>query len=236
MFINLFFPKNTIFVHIHTNKYLFKDKGTSQYMPYNTIEINTDALYDFIESIDPYCEQQLSFYALGGTALTILGLKQSTLDIDINVKTKSEYDYITKIFKSLGFLKLSPIRWQTQEGFAFDIFFGQQILGTHLLEDALQLSKKQKEFTAITIYTLNIYDIIISKIVRSDIRDLNDIKTILLQKQINMDRLTQRYKATVENSVISFAKQKYLEFLADMSKYAPPPTTIIQEVQSWQIR
>ncbi len=78
-------------------------------------------------------------YALGGTALTILNIKKSTLDIDVNIETIKEYEYICKLFEQIGFEKKGTIRWITQEGLAFDVFHSSNILGTELLPDCLKL-------------------------------------------------------------------------------------------------
>ena len=90
-------------------------------MTHNEKEINAEELFELIESISKFIEKEIKMYALGGTALTILNIKKSTRDVDINIESNSEYKYICKIFDDLGFEK-KGIRWISQEGLAFDMF------------------------------------------------------------------------------------------------------------------
>lgn len=205
-------------------------------MTHNKNEVHTEELVEFLRNISQFVEKPISLYVLGGTALTILKIKKSTLDIDINVQNETEFKYIINIFEKIGFNKLSPFRWQSQEGFIFDIFHSQQILGTHLLSDALQISKLFQKIGTISLFTLNLKDIIISKIARSDTRDIDDILTILGHRNINLYSLTQRYKKTATHSVISFAKQKYIDFLKTLEKNKiTVPKEIQTEVLQWNL-
>ena len=86
-------------------------------MTHNEKEINVEELFELIKSISKFIEKEIKIYALGGTALSILNIKKSTRDIDINIESKNEYQYICKIFNDLGFEK-KGIRWFSQEGLA----------------------------------------------------------------------------------------------------------------------
>lgn len=197
----------------------------------NSHNIDTTRLLNFLESLDPYFDRQIKLYALGGTALTLLQIKTSTIDIDFNVATKKEYDYTQALFEKLGFEKTGPIRFKTQEGIAFDLFHSEYILGTQLPQDCLSKSKLIKQFSNLTIYTLPIVYIIISKLARADTRDYEDIKTILEVETIDLQELLNEYKAVAENSVISKYKTKILEFF----KFNLPDLyeTVRKEVDTW---
>jgi len=207
-------------------------------MAHNKKEINADELFELLESISGYLGRKINMYALGGTALTILGIKQSTLDIDINIDSKSEYKHITKIFEQIGFEKIGTYRWLTQEGLAFDLFFGSNILGTNLLPDCLEKSKFIKSFGMINIYTLSAYDIIISKLARGDERDFNDIKKIFESEKIDVKKLVERYEKTMEVSVVGQYKQKILDLIKiKFSQWKLPlDKELIEEVEQWPIR
>ena len=133
-------------------------------MPHNKEEIDAQRLFELLSSISKFVDRKITMYALGGTALTILNIKRSTLDIDINIASTSEYEYICRLFEQIGFEKTGIIRWISQEGLAFDLFHGSFILGTALLPDSLKLSKFIKNFGNIELYTLSLEDIIISKL------------------------------------------------------------------------
>jgi len=83
-------------------------------MPRNTKETNAEELFELLASISKYIEEKIKMYALGGTALTLLKLKPSTLDIDINIHSDNEYHYVYELFEQIGFKKIGMIRWLAQ--------------------------------------------------------------------------------------------------------------------------
>lgn len=202
----------------------------------NKQEINAERLFELLESISKFIEKKINMYALGGTALTILGIKNSTLDIDINIDSEKEYKYICNIFEKIGFEKKGEIRWFTQEGLAFDLFHSSYIIGTDLLPDCLKNSKYIRSFGNIKLYTLSLEDIIISKLARGDPRDFDDIKSII--NKIDIKKLIQRYKKTMESSAVSHYKQKLLDLIEiKFSEWGIGiDFEIINEVKEWQER
>ncbi|MEK6886524.1 MAG: DUF6036 family nucleotidyltransferase [Nanoarchaeota archaeon] len=182
-------------------------------MSHNDRDIDAGELFELLTSISKYVEQELHLYALGGTALTILKIKPSTLDVDINIDNEKEYDYLCKIFGEIGFERKAPYRWFTQEGLAFDLFHGSNILGTQLLHDCLTKSRFVQSFGKIKLYTLSPYDIIISKLARGETRDFNDIQDTLKHEKLNVIELIKRYKETMETSIVSEYKQKLLDLI-----------------------
>ncbi|MEA3379006.1 MAG: DUF6036 family nucleotidyltransferase [Nanoarchaeota archaeon] len=206
-------------------------------MVHNDKEINAEELFDLIESISKFIEKEIKMYALGGTALTILNIKKSTKDVDINIESNAEYNYICKIFDNLGFEK-KGIRWISQEGLAFDMFHGSNILGTNLLPNCIAKSKFIKSFGNIKLYTLPLEDIIISKLARGDLRDFDDIKGILSVKKINLRKLVQRYKETMEISVVANYQQKLLDLIEIKFKEwkFSSDNDLINEVKEWELQ
>ncbi|MEA3399375.1 MAG: DUF6036 family nucleotidyltransferase [Patescibacteria group bacterium] len=204
-------------------------------MTHNDKEIDAEELFELLESISKFVDTKIKMYALGGTALTILKIKKSTRDIDINIHSQKEYKYIKKIFEEIGFEKIGTIRWFTQEGLAFDLFHGSSILGTHLLTDCLKKSKFIKAFHNIELYTLALEDIIISKLARGDNRDFEDMKLIFEKEKINNKKLIERYKETMENSIVSEYKQKILDLVEikfeEWNKKIP--TKLIEDIKKW---
>lgn len=205
-------------------------------MAHNAKEINAEELFELLGSISKFIEKKVSMYALGGTALTILNIKASTRDIDINIESREDYDYICKIFRDLGFEKTGAYRWITQEGLAFDLFWGSDILGTSLLPDCLTQARYIDSFGNIQLYTLSLYDIIISKLARGDLRDFDDIKSIFKKKRIDLKKLARRYKETMEISVVAHYKQKLLDLIEIKFNEWRFNTDkkLIEEVKKWQ--
>lgn len=205
-------------------------------MAKNKTETNVEDLFELLSSISRYIKRKIKMYAMGGTALTILGIKPSTLDIDIDIYSDKDYQYICRIFEQIGFKRIGIIRWQTQEGLFFDLFTGSNILGTELLSDFLSKSKFIKTFGNIELYTLSLEDIIISKLARGDPRDFIDIKNIFETQQINLLGLVRRYKETMETSIVSNYKQKLLDLIEIEFKNwrFKLNRKLINEVKQWQ--
>ena len=114
----------------------------------NEKEINANELYELLESISEYIEIEVQMYALVGTALTILGVKQSTRDIDININSSKQYNYIREIFEKIGFKNNRSLRWFTQEGLAFDLFHAMYMPG---VETSNALIESIRRHTCISI-------------------------------------------------------------------------------------
>lgn len=204
-------------------------------MTHNDREINANELFELLSSISKYVEKEIHLYALGGTALTILNLKPSTLDVDINIDNEEEYKYLCEVFEQIGFERKGTYRWFTQEDLAFDLFHGSNILGTQLLEDCLEKSGFVKSFGKIKLYTLSLEDIIISKLARGDNRDFDDIKSILEHSEIDISLLIERYKETMENSVVANYKQKLLDLIEiKFGEWEREiDSSLVEEVKKW---
>jgi hypothetical protein len=204
-------------------------------VPYNPKEQHAQELFELLESIAHYIEEKIQLYALGGTALTILGIKLSTLDIDINIHSKKQYDYLCQIFKKIGFRRIGTIRWQTHEGIHFDLFHGSNILGTQLLPDCLTESTLIKTIGKINLYTLSPYNIMISKLARGDERDFIDIKQLLEHQKIDLKKLAERYQQTMNLSAVGQYKQKLLDLIEiKFTQWGYKINKeLIQEVNKW---
>ena len=198
-------------------------------------ETKAPELFELLKSISSFVEKNVEMYALGGTALTILGIKPSTLDIDINIDSNKQYNYICKVFEQIGFKRIGAIRWLTQEEVVFDLFYGSNILGTELLPDCLQLAQFVKSFGKMKLYTLSPYDIIISKLARGDERDFIDIKHLLEYEKIDLTKLTERYFNTMELSTVANYKQKFLDLIEIKFKQWKYPINqeLLGEVKQW---
>ncbi len=198
-------------------------------------ETNANELFVLLQSISSFVEEKVQMYALGGTALTILGIKPSTLDIDINIDSPPQYNYLCRVFSKIGFKRIGTIRWLTQEGLVFDLFYGSNILGTELLPDCLEQSKFIKSFGNIELYTLAPPDIIISKLARGDERDFNDIRNLLEHEKIDIKKLIERYQKTMESSTVGQYKQKLLDLIEIKFRQWKEPidSRLIEGVKQW---
>lgn len=157
----------------------------------------------------------MNLIACGGTALTLLGVKPSTKDIDLMMPNIDEYEYLLRTIKELGYKAITGWGWARDEGFVFDLFRGNKIHTTELLESPLMKDNHilLKEFSHIYLGVLNYYDLIISKLFRGTLVDIDDCLMLLKAKrnEINIHHLKERYKETAKYEIAQNKVIKYLE-------------------------
>jgi hypothetical protein len=162
--------------------------------------INKQALLDKITAWDGFLKRKVHLIACGGTALTLLGVKASTKDIDFILPEVEEYDYLIKILKQLGYKTASGWGWSREDGFIFDLFRGNSVHTTELVESPLEKENNfpVKEFDRIYLGVLNYYDIITTKLFRSTSVDIEDCLLLMRSKssEINLNLLVNRFKQT----------------------------------------
>lgn len=181
------------------------------------------ALLDRISAGDGFLKRKVHLIACGGTALTLLGVKPSTRDIDLLVPNLDEYDYLIDILKQLGYKSVSGWGWERGDGFIFDLFRGKSIHTTELLESPLDKGNNilVKEFSRIYLGVLNYYDIIISKLFRATSLDLEDCLLLVKNKNkdINIKHLKERFKQTASFDISEDKVNKNFEhFLRILKK------------------
>ena len=69
--------------------------------------LNKDTLLEELAVWNGWLKRRVKLIACGGTALTLLGVKPSTKDVDLIVPEQKEYDYLVKILKDLGYKEIS---------------------------------------------------------------------------------------------------------------------------------
>ncbi|MBI5874089.1 MAG: hypothetical protein HZB36_08165 [Candidatus Omnitrophica bacterium] len=162
--------------------------------------IDKQRLLDTFSIWDGYLKRKVHLIACGGTAMTLLGVKESTKDIDLLVPNETEYDYLVRILKDLGYKPVTGSGWAKDGGFIFDLFKGKRIHTTELLESPLVEGNHLlvKEFSSVYLGILNFYDLIISKVFRGSGVDMEDCLLLVKAKKqdIDMDILIERFRET----------------------------------------
>jgi hypothetical protein len=184
--------------------------------------IDRQGLLDRLGAWDGFLKRKVSLIACGGTALTLLGVKASTKDIDLLVPNKDEYDYLLRTLQQLGYNSASGWGWSRDDGFIFDLFRGNSVHTTQLLESPLKKGNHAlvKEFSHIYLGVLNYYDIIISKLFRGTAIDNEDCLALLIDKrsEIDMARLEKRFRQTASYDVSEEAVLKNWEHFLELVK------------------
>ncbi|MHA2220396.1 MAG: hypothetical protein ACXACY_31375 [Candidatus Hodarchaeales archaeon] len=75
--------------------------------------IDKQSLLDKISTWDGFLKRKIHLIACSGTALTLLGIKDSTKDIDFIIPIIAEREYLINILKQLGYKSVSG--WGGQE-------------------------------------------------------------------------------------------------------------------------
>ncbi len=147
--------------------------------------------------------EDLELFALGGTAMVLKGIKEATRDIDFI--TAEPYEKIKRLFIRAGLKEEQSGKacnaWRLQET-RIDIFYDGFILGVPFPQDWRQLSEKLQDIGSVHLFILNWYDIIITKIARSELRDIDDIIAILRSQNLDFRVLKQRYYSLAEIALI----------------------------------
>lgn len=144
--------------------------------------LNDKVLLDFLEEIDNELERWITLVAVGGTALTLLGAKPSTIDVDFTLPGE-DYDAFQRA------LAIVP------HGFEVHCFQGSMIFSQDLPDDYLDKSSSVKtRMKNIELRTLSPLDIVVTKIGRLDQRDKEDIAACIRKFGLTKKQVAERAK------------------------------------------
>ncbi|MBU2638327.1 MAG: hypothetical protein KJ955_05110 [Nanoarchaeota archaeon] len=128
--------------------------------------INKTELLEFLEEVDKVLGKPITLTAVGGTAMTLLNLKASTIDIDFDLSAEDVVVF-RKAIKSLP------------PGHRVDIFTEGMVFSQQLPSDYLQKCIPVRKLGKIRLLALNPLDIVVTKIGRLNERDVEDIKSCI---------------------------------------------------------
>jgi hypothetical protein len=167
--------------------------------------IDKQSLLERIRNWNDFLKRRVHLIACGGTAMTLLGVKESTKDIDLMVPKANEHTYLIKTLQQLGYKSASGWGWSRGDGFIFDLFRGNAVHTKELVESPLVDENHTliKEFSHIYLGVLNYYDIIISKLFRGTEIDNEDCLVLVKnkRKEIDLIRLEERLRKTASYDV-----------------------------------
>ena len=111
--------------------------------------IDKEILLKWLFNINNKLKRKITIIAIGGTAMTLLGLKSSTKDIDFCIKSEDKKDFKNNLDKE----------------FKVDIYFDGYIFSEQLPDDYIKKAKKIVVMKNIVLKALSPVDIIITKTV-----------------------------------------------------------------------
>ena len=182
--------------------------------------IDSEQLWNVLEGWDKYISQQVHLIACGGTALTIQGIKASTKDVDFIIPIKDEYTALVQTLKKLGYKQATGTGWSRGDGFVYDLFLGDRVYITGLLEPPLEQKNHTfiKSFKKIYVGALNDYDLVITKMFRGTSVDIEDCMKL------------------IEFRTGSFDLKKLKERYAEHAKYDVNPERMMQNLEGLLLR
>lgn len=158
--------------------------------------IDKQELLGYLRQIDEQLKKKVTLVAVGGTAMTLYGLKEATKDVDFCAPTKD------------GLAAVQTAAKKVKSDFRLDLFTEGYIYILQLPEDYITKSRPVKEpFRNLTVRLLSPIDIILTKASRLNERDLEDIRALVSRKRINKNKLIERYdmvKNTYAGSNVAF--------------------------------
>lgn len=174
----------------------------------------------------------------GGTALTLLGYKVSTKDVDFLIPITSEAKSLLRFMQSRGYKEATGSGYKHPEKpWIFDIFVGQRLFQTDLLDPIQEKGKHRviDKFGKLTLATLNPDDLIISKMFRGDAVDVEDCITLLKSEDLDLQQLAERYKETASYYTHPTDPKKHLKYLIDEMKLEKLDSTDLEEMyKKWK--
>jgi len=124
--------------------------------------LDKSVLLEFLGEVEKALRRDVILVAAGGTAMTLLDLKVSTIDVDFTAPSADVEEFETA-------LKSVP------HGFRVDLWSEGMVFTQILPDDYLAKSVRVRTLGRIDLRALQPLDIVVTKIGRLDDRDLQDI-------------------------------------------------------------
>jgi hypothetical protein len=168
-----------------------------------------------LKLVDQRIKSEAILVTLGGTALTLLGDKEYSLDIDLLIfSVKNEEEFYNVYFQCVDELKLiqgehPPFRKLDMSLLKIDDFFAK----AHQFRDVA--------FKNIKVYIMDLLDIILSKNYRGLPKDRRDILSIMQMHKIKKQALYARYLELFRQQSYDIRpsfEQKYQELIKDFGR------------------
>lgn len=149
-------------------------------------ELDKSVLLDLLKILEEYLGRKIILVAAGGTAMTLLNLKSSTIDIDFT-GPKDDINEFRRIQKMVP------------HGHKIDTYYDGAVFSQILPDDYLSRSTKiRTKLTRIDLRALHPADIVVTKIGRLSSRDLDDIRSCIVNCHLTKEEIIQRAEPVAE--------------------------------------
>ena len=142
--------------------------------------LDKSVLLKFLKVLDAEVSREITVVAVGGTAMTLLDLKPSTIDIDFTVPDEDYQEF-------------QEANDRLRHGFKIHVYRGGVVFTQILPEDYLEKSTEiGNRLRHIRLKALHPLDIVATKIGRLDNRDLQDIAMCIQKFRISKSQIEER--------------------------------------------
>ena len=141
--------------------------------------LDKSVLLDFLTVLDEEISGKITIVAVGGTAMTLLDLKPSTIDVDFTIPSKDK----PILDKALA---------KVPHGFKIDVWSDGLVFSQILPTDYLEKSVEIAHFQHVLLRALQPIDIVVTKIGRLDDRDVQDIEACIKRFDISRKQIEER--------------------------------------------
>lgn len=144
------------------------------------MSLDNSRLLDFLGEIDKELKRKIVVVAVGGTAMTLLKAKSSTIDVDFTISG----EYFEEFQQAIN---------NVRSGFRVDLYHDGAVFVNMLPDDYLKRSRLIKtRLKNIELRALNPVDIVVTKIGRLDDRDKQDIESCIKKFRLKKGQVTKR--------------------------------------------
>lgn len=202
--------------------------------------ITSDDLLETIENWDGLMDFRVSLIACGGTAMTLLGTKESTKDVDLILPIHKQYGRLLKFLAKIGYCvseKANGWVHPDDPSFVFQFWRGSQVFTTSLLDSPLEEGRHIliNRYRHIYLGALNLLDLIITKMFRGTPTDLEDCVAVFSTGSVDPDELHERYSETASYEVnTKRMMQHFTVFVEELSSRQLVCSDFVERVRSCQ--
>ena len=166
--------------------------------------ISIDEQQSILLNISRKLKGQITAFAIGGTAMMFLGLKNSTLDIDLVFKSIEDREWFIKAANKIGFASLDsaaiygkrediPVMLKLSD-FRLDLFV-DNVIDFDFSEEMQKRAKIIRQFEKnLVLKIANVHDIILMKCATDRLKDIDDARAIIQATNINWNLIAGEAK------------------------------------------
>jgi len=188
---------------------------------------------EILTAIGKIIPKKLFVYAIGGTAMMLRSIKNSTFDVDFVFDNEIDRSHFILALKRLGakeadtktvyWLKGNMPIMLEFENCRFDLFMNK-IISSRFSEKMKERASQIHEFGNLIVKVADPHDILIMKSVTSRAKDLSDIINIINKNPINWSIIIEEVKKQValgsERAILTLGEK--LERLSNQKAIAVP--------------